>query len=241
MQIIPAIDLKDNQCVRLYQGDYAKVTVFSDRPAEVARRWEREGARALHVVDLDGAYAGASRNLGAIDEIARAVSIPIQVGGGLRSAEAVRAVLERGAARVVVGTAAVEDPALLDELARRWPGKVAVGIDARDGQVTTRGWREQTAVRAVDLAREVVRRGAATVIYTDVERDGTLTEPNYTATAEIVAAVPVPVVASGGVASLDHLRRLHAVGVVAAIVGRALYAGTIRLADAITVGNEESD
>ncbi len=237
MLIIPAIDIKDGRCVRLYQGDYEKVTVFSDRPYEVAQRWENEGARLLHVVDLDGAYHGVPGNLKAIGEIIHAVDIPVQVGGGLRSFEAVRSVMELGASRVVVGTAAVEDRSLLSELGAHWPGRVAVAIDARDGTVMTRGWQHQSEVKARSLAQEVVLHGAAAVIYTDVERDGTLTEPNYTATAEIVSAVPVPVIASGGVADVEHLRRLQAVGVDGAIVGRALYTGAVRLADAMALSD----
>lgn len=235
MLIIPAIDLKDGQCVRLYQGDYSKVTVFSDRPSEVARRWEREGARLLHVVDLDGAYHGTPCNLSAIREIVQAVDIPVQVGGGLRTVEAVQTILSLGARRAVIGTAVVEDRHLIAELGKRWPGRIAVAIDARDGVVMTHGWQHAAAVRARDLAQEVVLRGASRIIYTDVERDGTLTEPNYTATADIVAAVPVPVIASGGVASVEQLRRLQAVGVEGAIVGRALYTGAIRLQDALVL------
>lgn len=231
--IIPAIDVKDGRCVRLYQGDYAKVTIFHDRPSEVARRWEGEGARLLHVVDLDGAYAGTPRNLKAIEEIIRAVQIPVQVGGGIRSAETAEAFLDLGASCVVLGTAAVEDRSLVSDLASHWPGRVAVAIDARDGTVMTRGWQHQSAVRARDLAKDVVLRGVARIIYTDIERDGTLTEPNYTATAELVAAVTVPVIASGGVSDVEHLRRLLAVGVEGAIVGRALYTGALRLADVI--------
>ncbi len=238
MQIIPAIDVKDGACVRLYQGDYDRVTVFADRPAEVARRWENEGARALHVVDLDGAYHGQPRNLKAIGEIIRAVGVPVQVGGGLRSLAAIEAVLGLGAARVILGTAAVEDKTLLDQACLRWPGRVAVGIDARGGMVVTRGWKQESAVRAVDLASEVALRGAACLIYTDVERDGTLSEPNYTATAEIVSLVPVPVIASGGIARVDHLKRLYAVGVSGAIVGKALYTGEIDLADALAALGE---
>lgn len=235
MFIIPAIDLKDGRCVRLYQGDYDKVTVFSERPADIARRWEDDGARLLHVVDLDGALRGAPCNLATIGEIIKAVEIPVEVSGGLRSLDAVEAMLKLGAARVVLGTAAVENRALVAELGVRWPGKIVVGIDARDGMVMTRGWQHRSEVRARDLARDVVLQGAARVIYTDIERDGTLTEPNYTATAEIVAAVPVPVIASGGVADVEHLRRLQAVGVEGAIVGKALYTGAVRLADALTL------
>jgi len=237
MLIIPAIDVKDGRCVRLYQGDYQKVTVFSDRPSEVARRWENEGARLIHVVDLDGAYHGVPRNLKAIDEIVHAVDIPVQIGGGLRSLDAVDAVLRLGAIRVVLGTAAVEDRALVSDVGARWPGKVAVAIDAKGGMVMTRGWQHQSELSAKSLAQDVVLQGASKIIYTDIERDGTLTEPNYTATAEIVAAVPVPVIASGGVADVEHLRRLKAVGVEGAIVGRALYTGAIHLADALALSD----
>lgn len=237
MLIIPAIDVKDGRCVRLYQGDYQKVTVFSDRPSEVARRWENEGARLIHVVDLDGAYHGAPRNLKALDEIVHAVDVPVQIGGGLRSLDAIDAVLRLGATRIVLGTAAVECRALVSDAGARWPGKVAVAIDAKDGTVMTRGWQHQSELSAKSLAQDVVLQGAARVIYTDIERDGTLTEPNYTATAEIVAAVPVPVIASGGVADVEHLRRLKAVGVEGAIVGRALYTGAIHLADALALSD----
>jgi phosphoribosylformimino-5-aminoimidazole carboxamide ribotide isomerase len=235
MQIIPAIDVKDGRCVRLYQGDYRRVTVYSDQPARLARRWEDEGARLLHVVDLDGAYHGAPRNLKAIGEIIRAVEIPVQVGGGLRTIEAIATVLELGAARVVLGTAAVEDRSLVAMAAARWPGRVAVAIDARGGIVMTRGWQQRSERPAKSVARDVVLDGASCLIYTDIERDGTLTEPNYTATAEIVAAVPVPVIASGGVARIEHLRRLQAVGVEGVIVGQALYTGAVRLADALAL------
>ncbi|HVB96739.1 MAG TPA: 1-(5-phosphoribosyl)-5-[(5-phosphoribosylamino)methylideneamino]imidazole-4-carboxamide isomerase [Chloroflexota bacterium] len=235
MLIIPSIDLKDGACVRLYQGDYDRVTVFSNHPADVARRWENEGARWLHVVDLDGAYSGEPRNQQAIADIVHAVSMPVQMGGGLRSIEAVDNVLKLGVRRVVIGTAAVEDRTLFAHLTQRWPGQIAVAIDARDGMVVTRGWRQATEVRAKDLAQEVVSLGAASIIYTDVERDGTLTEPNYTATAEIVSGVSAPVIASGGVATVEHLRRLEAVGVAGTIVGRALYTGAIHLADALAL------
>jgi len=219
----------------LYQGDYDRVTVFSTRPADVARRWENEGARWLHVVDLDGAYHGEPRNQRAIADIVHAVSIPVQVGGGLRTSEAVQKMLALGVRRVVIGTAAVEDRSLFAHLTQNWPGQIAVALDARNGTMVTRGWRQPTEIRAKDLAQEVVSLGGATIIYTDVERDGTLTEPNYTATAEIVASVSVPVIASGGVATVEHLRRLEAVGVAGAIVGRALYVGAIRLADAMAL------
>jgi phosphoribosylformimino-5-aminoimidazole carboxamide ribotide isomerase len=237
MQVIPAIDLKDGVCVRLYQGDYGKVTIFSDRPADVARRWEDEGALSLHVVDLDGAYAGEPRNLAVIAEIVRAVDIPVQVGGGIRTLVAAEQLLDLGVARIVLGTAAVEDRSLLATLAGRWCGKVAVSIDALNGEVMTRGWRHPSSQRARDLAVDVVLAGAATIVYTDIERDGTLTEPNYTATADIVTAVSVPVIASGGVSQVEHLLRLQSVGVSGAIVGRALYTGALKLSDALAFAN----
>jgi phosphoribosylformimino-5-aminoimidazole carboxamide ribotide isomerase len=216
------------------------VTVFSDRPADVAEQWVAQGATALHVVDLDGAYSGVPANLKTIGDIVAAVNVPVEVGGGIRSPEAAEALLSLGVARIVLGTAAVEDRSLVARLAVRWCGQVAVSLDARGGEVMTRGWRQASNVRAKDLAEDVVRSGAAAIIYTDIERDGTLTEPNYTATTELVAAVPVPIIASGGISQIEHLQRLQAAGVSGAIVGRALYTGAIRLADALTVLGDAS-
>lgn len=233
MEVIPAIDLRDGRCVRLYQGDYARETVFADDPVAMAQRWQAAGAVRLHVVDLDGAAAGRPVNGDVVRRIVAAVSIPVQLGGGLRTLADIAAALEAGVARAILGTAAIEDEALLEEACRRYGDAIAVAIDARGGVVAVRGWREATTVEAVVLASRVIELGARRLIYTDVLRDGTLTGPNVEATAALVAAVPVPVIASGGVSSLDDLRRLAAVGVEGAIVGQALYTGAIDLAEAI--------
>lgn len=233
MLIIPAIDLNDGQCVRLYQGDYRQVTVYDADPAAVARRWQAAGARWLHLVDLDGAAAGAPQNLAAIKAIARDTAIPIEVGGGVRDMATLGEVLALGVARVVLGTAAVEDPDLVRAACRKWGGRVVVGIDARDGLVATRGWLATTSVTALALAQQMVELGVRRFIYTDIARDGTLTQPNYAEVAKLVQSVPVPVIASGGVASLKHLRCLAALGVEGAIIGKAIYTGDVDLAAAI--------
>lgn len=235
MLVIPAIDLKDGRCVRLFQGDYAQVTVFSDHPAAIAGKWQDEGAAWLHVVDLDGAAAGQLVNLEVIEEILRSVNIPVEVGGGLRTFESLDRLVDVGVSRLILGTAAVEDANFLFEAARRWPGKIAVAIDARNGRVATRGWQSVTTVSATALAENASQAGVARLIYTDIERDGTMTEPNYSATAEIVASVAVPIIASGGVSRLDQLEKLQAVGVEGAIVGRALYNGAFSLRDALAL------
>ena len=238
MLVIPAIDLKDGQCVRLYQGDYRQVTVFDNHPADVARRWQEQGARLLHVVDLDGAVEGRSVNRDAIRSILAEVTVPVQVGGGLRAMEMLDDLVGLGVARLILGTAAVEDRALVAGAVARWGSRIVVGIDARSGFVATRGWQQASETTALDLARSMVALGVGRVIYTDIARDGTLTQPNFTATAELVAAVPVAVIASGGVATVDHIRGLAALGVEGAIVGRALYTGALDLREALAAAEE---
>lgn len=233
MLLIPAIDVKDGRCVRLYQGDYRRVTVYSDHPAGVAARWQEMGAPYLHLVDLDGAAQGRPVNLDSIREVVREVTIPVEVGGGIRSPQAVEELLSLGVSRVILGTAAVEDRDLVARAVRKWGERVAVGIDARDGLVATHGWQRTSGQRAVDLARELVQVGVRRFIYTDIRRDGTLTEPSYDSTLELVVAVPVPVIASGGVSRVEHLRKLRTIGVEGAIVGRALYTGAIDLREAL--------
>ena len=233
MLIIPAIDIRNGKCVRLYQGDYARETVYAEDPVEVGLAWERAGARWLHLVDLDGAAGQSGRNLPTVRAIAAAVGLPVQLGGGLRSWESLESAFAAGVERVVLGTAALEDRALLERATATYGERLAVGIDARGGLVATRGWRETSNVRALDLAREMVSLGVRRLIYTDIARDGTLAGPNFDSLAELVAAVPVPVVASGGVANLEHLLRLAALGAEAAIVGRALYTGQLDLAEAL--------
>ncbi len=239
MIVYPAIDLRGGRCVRLTQGDFARETVYGDDPVTVARRWEALGARWLHVVDLDGARAGQPVQASLVAAICAAVRLPVQVGGGLRSATAVERVLEAGAARAVVGTVAVRDPALCAQLCRTFPGRIAVGIDARDGRVRVAGWLEGEAVEAATLARTAAAAGAACVVYTDIGRDGTEEGPDLEGTRAVARAAGVPVIASGGVGALEHLRAVAALapeGVAGVIVGRALYSGAVALGDALAVG-----
>ncbi len=240
MEIIPAIDIRGGRCVRLLQGDYGRETVFADDPAAVARRWRDAGATRLHVVDLDGAREGRPANRATVEKILAAVSVPIQLGGGIRDLETVQHYLSGGLERVVLGTAAVKDQALLISALSRFPSRIAVGVDARDAIVVTEGWREASGVTAVDLIRRLAEQGVPRIIYTDTLRDGTLTEPNFAALETILSddrlsARDLRVIYSGGVSSIDHLRRLSTTGVEAAIVGRALYTGDIDLAEALTV------
>lgn len=239
MEIIPAIDLRNGKCVRLYQGDYEKETVFSDDPVSVALRWQSEGAKRLHLVDLDGAARGELCNLDAIEKIAAAVEIPVQVGGGVRSLETIEQLLELGVGRAILGTVAVEDPGLAEEACQRFGDQIIIGIDARDGRVATRGWLQQSKVTAGELAARMVGLGARRFIYTDISRDGTLTSPNFEAVAELLSQVSVPVIAAGGISSVEHLPRLAALGAEGAIVGRAIYTGDVKLEEAVKSVSEE--
>lgn len=234
MEIIPSIDLKSGLCVRLYQGDYSKQTVYSDDPLGVALRWEREGAPRLHLVDLDGAATGEQGNLDVIEAIAGRVSIPVQVGGGIRSLDPAERLLRMGVDRVVLGTAAIEAPDLIQGLCRDWGGsRVVVAVDARGGMVAIRGWMEGTATRASDLVRRMDDSGVERYLYTDISRDGTLTQPNFEATQELVRCTSRPILASGGISSTEHIASLASVGVEGAIIGSALYTGDLGLEDAI--------
>lgn len=240
MIIIPAIDIKDGRCVRLYQGDYSQVTVFSDDPVAMARHWVRQGGSYLHLVDLDGAARGEPCNLQVVRAIVEAIDVPCELGGGIRDLETVATLLAIGLDRVILGTAALENPELVAEACQRWPGRIVVGIDARNGLVATHGWQRLSSVRAIDLGRDVVNHGVSRIIYTDIERDGTLTQPNYAAVAEFARSLPVPVIASGGVANLRHIEALLATGVEGVVVGRALYAGTLDLMEAIRLAEGRS-
>jgi phosphoribosylformimino-5-aminoimidazole carboxamide ribotide isomerase len=233
MQIIPSIDIKDGKCVRLYQGDFERPTIYSDDPAAMARRWVRQGAEMLHVVDLDGARAGHPVNTHIILEIVQSAGVPVQIGGGLRDEPAVLAALGLGVARVVLGTAAVLQPDLIERLVSRYGDEIAVGVDARDGIVATAGWTEDSRVTAPDLVAHMAALGVRRIIYTDIARDGTLTEPNFAAIGALVQAGGPSIIASGGVGKLGHLRRLAGLGAEAAIVGKALYTGDINLPEAI--------
>lgn len=234
MILYPAIDLKDGRCVRLLRGDMEKATVFGEDPAAQARAFAAAGCKWLHLVDLNGAFAGQPVNGAAVRAILSAVEVPVQLGGGIRDMATAAMWLEQGVARVILGTVAVENPALVRQAARAFPGRVAVGIDARRGFVATRGWAEETAVQAVELARRFEDAGVAAIIYTDIDRDGAMAGPNIPATEALARAVTIPVIASGGVSRLDDLLALRDTGVIAgAISGRALYEGAIDLSAAL--------
>lgn len=234
MILYPAIDLKDGACVRLLRGDMAAATVFSEDPAAQAQAFEAAGCQWLHLVDLNGAFAGRPVNEAAVRAILAAVRLPVQLGGGIRSLPQIEAWLTAGIARVILGTVAVEDPRLVHEAARAFPGQVAVGVDARGGRVATRGWAEESDLSAKGLARRFEDAGVAALIYTDIDRDGAMGGPNIAATEALARSVQIPVIASGGVASLTDLLALQATGVIAgAISGRALYDGALDLAAAL--------
>ncbi|HZH28842.1 MAG TPA: 1-(5-phosphoribosyl)-5-[(5-phosphoribosylamino)methylideneamino]imidazole-4-carboxamide isomerase [Azospirillaceae bacterium] len=230
MILYPAIDLKDGACVRLLRGDMGQATVFNTDPAEQARTFQAQGFRWLHLVDLNGAFEGRPVNGDAVARILAAVDLPAQLGGGIRDLATIEAWLDRGVRRVILGTVALRDPDLVREACRRFPGRVAVGIDARNGRVAVEGWAETSDVTALDLALRFEDAGVAAIIYTDIDRDGALGGVNVEATAELASRLTTPVIASGGVASLDDLRALKAVedtGVAGVISGRALYDGRI--------------
>ncbi|MDJ1183618.1 1-(5-phosphoribosyl)-5-[(5-phosphoribosylamino)methylideneamino]imidazole-4-carboxamide isomerase [Roseofilum casamattae] len=236
MDVIPAIDVLQGNCVRLYQGDYEQSEVFDRDPIATAEKWVEQGATRLHVVDLDGAKSGESVNLPVIQAIAAAVPVPVQVGGGLRDYAGVANLLATGVKQGILGTVAVENPEIVQQLCQEFPGQIIVGIDARNGKVATRGWLETSEVLAVELAQRCAQMGVAGIIYTDIHRDGTLQGPNLPALRELAEAVEVPVIASGGVSSVTDLLSLLALeplGVSGVIVGRALYTGDVVLKEAL--------
>ncbi len=235
MILYPAIDLKDGNCVRLLRGEMEAATVFGTDPAAQARAFVDAGCRWLHLVDLNGAFAGHPVNAGAVEAILAAVDVPVQLGGGIRNRATLEGWLEKGIARVILGTAAVRDPEFVRDAARAFPGRVAVGIDARAGRVAVEGWAEATDLEATDLARRFEDAGVAALIYTDIDRDGAMEGPNVSATAALAHAVSIPVIASGGVSSIEDLRALKACGAPldGAISGRALYEGRIDLREAV--------
>lgn len=238
MILFPAIDLKNGQAVRLQQGDMARATVFNRDPAAQALAFERQGFEYLHIVDLDGAFAGKPMNAQAVERILGAVKIPAQLGGGIRDRATIEGWLGKGVGRVIIGTAAVRDPALVKEASRAFPGRVAVGLDARDGKVAVEGWAATSELAALDLARRFEDAGVAAIVYTDVARDGMLKGLNLEATIELAEQVSIPVIASGGFASLDDVRALlkpHAQKLQGAIVGRALYDGRLDAAAALAL------
>lgn len=234
MILYPAIDLKDGHCVRLLRGDMDKATIFGDDPAAQAAKFEAAGCEWLHLVDLNGAFAGTPVNAEAVEAILARVKVPTQLGGGIRDMRTIEMWLSKGLTRVILGTVAVENPDLVREAARAFPGRIAVGIDARGGKVATKGWAEETDVLVTDLAKSFDDAGVAAIIYTDILRDGAMKGPNIEATTALAKAVSIPVIASGGVSSLEDLIALRDTRVIAgAISGRALYDGAIDLASAI--------
>jgi phosphoribosylformimino-5-aminoimidazole carboxamide ribotide isomerase len=238
VEVIPSIDLKSGRCVRLYQGDYRQETVYSDDPLAVAVAWEEQGAPRLHLVDLDGAADGSPAHLDMISAIVSRLTIPVQVGGGIREFSTAETLLLAGVDRVVIGTAAVMQPELVQGLCEQYgKQRVVVALDARDGQIAINGWTENTSVSARQLARDMSAIGVVRLLYTDISRDGTLAGPNFSANAILVQNTAMKVQASGGIASLKHLERLSGIGVEAAILGRCLYSGDLKLAEAIASAN----
>jgi phosphoribosylformimino-5-aminoimidazole carboxamide ribotide isomerase len=241
MQVWPAIDLRGGNCVRLLQGDYDRETVFGRDPAAMARRWVSEGAKFLHLVDLDGARDGKSVNAEAIAAIALAVDIPCELGGGIRDEETIEQMLALGLARLVIGTKALKEPDWFRRVCARFPGRLAVGIDARNGRVASDGWLETSDIAATELARSLADEPIAAVIYTDIARDGMMSGPNFEAMAEMRRAITAPLVASGGVTTVDDVRRLAEAGMDGCIIGRALYEGSLTLGDALAAADQAAD
>jgi len=236
MFVIPAIDLKNGQCVRLLQGKEDAVTVYSNDPASTARRWEECGAKLLHVVDLDGAFTGSQKNLDAILKIRQSVSIDIEIGGGIRDIKKIDGLISIGINRIILGTAVIEKPSLLKDACGKYPGRILAGIDAKDGKVAVKGWVEVTGTDAKDLAREMEKAGAAGIIYTDISRDGMLAGPNIPAMEEMVETVSIPIIASGGVSSIKDIIALREIkNLWGVITGKAIYSGAVDLKEAIRI------
>ncbi len=239
MILIPAIDLKDGQCVRLKQGRMDETTVFSNRPLDMAQRWVDEGAKRLHLVDLNGAFDGRPINGEVVEEIAKAFpDLPIQIGGGIRDAKTVQAYLDAGVQYCIIGTKAVEDPDFVVQLCQQFAGHIIVGIDAKNGMVATDGWDKVSTVSAIDLAHKFEQAGVSSIVYTDIARDGMMTGPNIEATAELARAISIPVVISGGMSNMQDIHNACSIedaGVIATILGRSIYEGTIDLQEAQTV------
>lgn len=238
MIVIPAIDIKNGKCVRLLQGRMDAETVFSDDPAAMGRRWENDGAALIHVVDLDGAVGKRPVNLDTVRKIIDQVNVPVQVGGGIRDMETIRMYMEQGVSRVIIGTEAIKNPDLVKTACREFPGQIVVGIDAKDGKVAIEGWTRTTEVTAVDLAKQFEDCGVAAINFTDIARDGMRTGPNLAETEKLALAISIPVVASGGVSSIEDIKNLlplEAAGVIGVITGRALYDGSLDLKAAIAI------
>jgi phosphoribosylformimino-5-aminoimidazole carboxamide ribotide isomerase len=237
-EIIPAIDLYGGKCVRLTQGDYAQQTVYGDDPPAMAERWVTMGAQRIHTVDLEAAAAGHPVQLDVVGEIARRVSVPVQLGGGIRSRDHVKAALDAGVQSVILGTALITDPELADWCLATIPDRVIVGLDARDGHVAVKGWQEKTDILAIDIGQDLARRGARTVVYTDISRDGMLAGPNVDGVGAMVQATRMRVIASGGVSTIEQIMTLRDVGAAGAILGKAIYTGDLDVAAAIAAVSE---
>ncbi|SDZ98121.1 1-(5-phosphoribosyl)-5-[(5-phosphoribosylamino)methylideneamino] imidazole-4-carboxamide isomerase [Desulfuromusa kysingii] len=238
MIILPAIDLKGGHCVRLEQGLMDKDTVYNDDPAAQALLWQQQGGEFLHIVDLDGAFAGVPKNKSAIQSIVNAINIPSELGGGIRDLETIEAYLDLGITRVILGTVAKENPALVKEACRKFPGQIVVGIDAKDGLVAVRGWADVTEKKATEMAKEMEGFGVEAIIYTDISRDGMMQGPNIEATRALAEAIIIPVIASGGLSTLDDIRKLLQIessGVTGVITGKAIYSGAIDLREAVAL------
>ena len=241
MIIYPAIDIRGGRCVRLTEGRFDAETVFADDPAEMALKWAGLGAEFLHLVDLDGALAGEGKNVPVIERILQSVSIPVQLGGGIRNLETIEKLLSLGVTRLILGSAAVKNPELVEEACKKYPGHIAVGIDAKNGDVAIEGWGKGSGVAATELAKKMAAYGVETIIYTDISRDGMLSGVNVEATAALARACGVPIIASGGVASLEDIRRVKAVesdGVQGCIIGKAIYTGAVDLKAALALAKE---
>ena len=243
MIVIPAVDIKEGKCVRLLQGRMEDQTVFSNDPVAMAQKWAMAGAELIHVIDLDGAFEKRPRNLTAIRNILKTVDTPIQVGGGIRTERTIQMFLDMGVSRVIIGTEAIKNPELVEQSARRFPGQIIVGIDARKGRVAIEGWTETTHIKAVDLAKRFQNCGVAAINFTDIHRDGMQTGPNIGETRRLAEAVSIPVVASGGVSNIrdiENLLPLEAFGVTGVITGKALYSGSLNFKEAFSVGKEKT-
>ena len=241
MIIYPAIDIRGGRCVRLTEGRFDAETVFADDPAEMALKWAGLGAEFLHLVDLDGALAGEGKNVPVIERILQSVSIPVQLGGGIRNLETIEKLLSLGVNRLILGSAAVKNPQLVEEACKKYPGHIAVGIDAKNGDVAIEGWGKGSGVAATELAKKMAAYGVETIIYTDISRDGMLSGVNVEATAALARACGVPIIASGGVASIEDIRRVKAVesdGVQGCIIGKAIYTGAVDLKAALALAKE---
>jgi phosphoribosylformimino-5-aminoimidazole carboxamide ribotide isomerase len=233
MEIIPAVDIRGGKCVRLYQGDYNQQTVFDDDPVTAALTWYSQGARWLHIVDLDGAAAGEPKNMEVVEEIIKQSGLLIELGGGIRQEEVAEKLLRQGISRIILGSVAIENRALVEKLCQQFGEAIAVSLDARDGKIAIHGWQKDTAIEVLQLSREMLNAGVRRFIYTDIKRDGTLTEPSFDMIDRLLAEVNVPVIVAGGISKLEHLRRLVELGVEGAIIGKALYTRDIDLGEAI--------